>query len=482
MFDSDPHSKPAAGDKTIRYVNLYASEDKIYTRKITGFYQSIRRYTGLPLLLGFLLLPWFVIDGRPAVYFDLPARQFYVFWVTFGPQEGLLLAWLLIIAAFGLFAVTALLGRVWCGFTCPQTVWTLMFIWAEHLCEGDRNRRIKLDNSAWSIEKVLRKSAKYSLWVLISFVTGATFVAYFYPVQDLLLGFIPSWDDQGMVVWNGNVTAIFWTLFFAGMTLMNAGFLREQVCKYMCPYARFQSVMYDNDTLAVHYDSRRGEPRGFQKASTPAVAAQPSNNTGDCIDCSWCVQVCPVDIDIRDGLQYECINCGLCVDACNAVMDKIDLPRGLIRFTSEDQLQSGSTHFIRWRVVAYIAALLVMIAAFSYTLAAREPVTVDVDRDRGARMYRLQGDKVQNVYTLKVHNMDRQAHRFAIHVDGPHPFRITRYRAVPVDQNEIFSFPVRVEIERALLASVKTTIRFTLIADDDSSITASEETVFIGPQ
>ncbi|MGH1439691.1 MAG: cytochrome c oxidase accessory protein CcoG [Cellvibrionaceae bacterium] len=476
MGDTPPDKKESADE--IRYVNLYESADKVYIRKITGFYQSLRRYAGLPLLVGFLLLPWLIIDGRPSVYFDLPQRQFYVLWVTFGPQDGMLLAWLLIISAFGLFAITALLGRVWCGFTCPQTVWTLMFIWAEHFCEGDRNKRMKLDQSPWSLEKLSRKSGKYLLWFIISFITGATFVGYFYPIGDLITGFFPSVNDAGMVVFDGNSTVIFWTLFFTGMTFMNAGFLREQVCKYMCPYARFQSVMYDEDTLAVHYDTQRGETRGPRKSNDDYK----EKGLGDCIDCSWCVQVCPVDIDIRDGLQYECINCGLCVDACNAVMDKMDYSRGLIRFTSEDQLQTGSTHYIRPRVFGYFGLLLVMVGVFVYTIANREPITLDVDRDRGSRMFRLQADKVENVYTLKVHNMDRVEHEFNLEVDGPYPFTIKRYRPVPIEKNEIFSFPVRISVDKKYLEAVKTNITFTITSTIDETVVAQESSTFIGPE
>lgn len=475
---TDPAKQAPSGDQdSIRYINLYESEEKVYIRKVTGFFQSVRRYTGLPLMLGFLLMPWFVIDDRPAIYFDLAQRQFNILWITFGPQDGLLLAFLLIISAFALFTVTAFLGRVWCGFTCPQTVWTLMFIWAERVCEGDRNKRIKLDKSDWNVEKITRKSSKYILWFVIAFVTGATFVGYFYPIRELLVGFVPSYNDSGLLVFGTPVSAIFWTLFFTGMTYMNAGFLREQVCKYMCPYARFQSVMYDEDTLAVHYDAVRGESRGPRKADEDYKAS----GKGDCVDCSWCVQVCPVDIDIRDGLQYECINCGLCVDACNTVMDKVGYDRGLIRFTSEDQLKTGQTHFFRWRIVAFIGVLLVMCSAFTYHLTQREPVTVDIDRDRGARMFRVINDRVQNVYTVKVHNMDRVEHTFDLDVKGPHDFVVKRYRALPIEKNEIFSFPVRIEVDKNALTSKKTEIEITIISREDTSIIAKEKTTFIGP-
>ncbi|MFT6791189.1 MAG: cytochrome c oxidase accessory protein FixG [Cellvibrionaceae bacterium] len=388
------------------------------------------------------------------------------------------LAWLLIISAFLLFAVTVLWGRVWCGFTCPQTVWTLMFIWAETLFEGDRNQRIKLDNNDWTTEKALRRSSKYTLWLIIAFITGATFISYFYPIRELLLGFLPRLNDNAMLVWDGSASATLWTLFFTFMTFMNAGFLREQVCIYMCPYARFQSVMYDEDTLAVHYDEARGEQRGSRKIGENYEA----KGMGDCVDCSWCVQVCPVDIDIRDGLQSECINCGLCVDACNAVMDTMNYSRGLIRYTSENQLKNGKTTFLRPRVFGYFALVVVMVTVFSVSLAYRNPVRIDIDRDRGVRMYKLQGDKVQNVYSVKINNMHTEPHEFSLRVDGPGDFTIVRYRSLPIEPNEIFTVPVRVEVDRSDLQQIKTAITFTLTAKDDTSIVAKEATTFIGPE
>ncbi len=476
MGEKIPATEDNGGDN-VRYRMLYDSAGRVYTRKVSGFFQRIRRYTGLPLLLGFVLMPWFMIDGRPAMLFDLPERKFHILWMTFWPQDGMLLAWLLIIAAFTLFTVTVLVGRVWCGFTCPQTVWTLMFIWAEHFCEGDRNKMIKLDKQGWNAEKILRKGSKHFLWLLIAFVTGITFVGYFTPVRDLLLGFVPSIGSGGFVTFDVNPAAAFWTLFFAGMTYMNAGWLREQVCKYMCPYARFQSVMYDTDTLAVHYDRERGETRGPRKAHEDYKAA----GKGDCIDCSWCVQVCPVDIDIREGLQYECINCGLCVDACNQVMDKMGYERGLIRFTSEDQLANGATHFLRPRLFGYSFAVLAMILAFIYVVGTRQPLSVDVIRDRGANMYRLTNGNVQNVYTVKINNMDERPHTYDISVSGDGDFTLRGYRALQIEAGEVFTLPVRVSVPREQLTSSKSTIRFTVVSTEDAGITAEEETTFIGP-
>ena len=477
MGDKIPAVEEHDPEDGVRYRMLYEDEGKIYTRKISGFFQKLRRYTGLPLILGFMLIPWFVIDDRPAVFFDLGARKFHILWMTFWPQDGMFLAWLLIIAAFSLFTVTVLLGRVWCGFTCPQTVWTLMFIWAEDKFEGDRNKRIKLDKQAWSTEKVLRKGGKHIAWLFIAAATGLTFVGYFVPVRELIMGFIPSVSDSGAVVFDVSPGAAFWTLFFLGATYLNAGWMREQVCKYMCPYARFQSVMYDSDTLAVHYDAARGESRGARKANSDYKA----EGKGDCIDCSWCVQVCPVDIDIRDGMQYECINCGLCVDACNQVMDKMDYERGLIRFTSEDQLENGETHFVRPRLFGYSFAALAMIVAFVYALDTRQPVSVDVIRDRGTKMYRISNHQVQNVYTVKINNMDQNEHIYNIEVSGDGDYKIKGYRPMQLDEGEIFTMPIRVSIPRDQLTTSKNVITIKVTAKDDPTITAAEEASFIGP-
>ena len=470
--------KKSSNDSGIRYVNLYEAQDKIYIRKISGFFQNIRRYTGLPLIAGFLLLPWLVIDNRPAVLFDLPARQFHVLWVTFWPQDFMLLAWLLIIAAFSLFTVTTLLGRVYCGFTCPQTVWTLMFISVEHFFQGDRNKQMKLAQQPWGFEKICRKTATHAVWLLIAFITGVTFIGYFMPIRDLLSGLWPYRDAAtGMVRISAPPEAAFWTSFFMAATYLNAGWMREQVCKYMCPYARFQSVMYDKDTLAVHYDTKRGEKRGPRKVS----ANYKEQGLGDCIDCSWCVQVCPVDIDIRDGMQYECINCGLCVDACNTVMKKMTYPTGLIRFSSQTELETGKKRFVRPRLFGYSAAVLIMFSAFVYTIANRSPLSVDVLRDRGARLYRLSGGTVQNVYTLKINNMDRLDHTYHVKLQGDLPYKLKSYRPSLVEAGEVFTLPLRVAVDKNAVHGEKSHITFIVTAADKPELSAQEDNIFIGP-
>jgi len=461
-------SSSSSKDAPIRYVNLYEADDKIYIRRITGFYQRLRRYTGIPLMLGFLLMPWLVIDGRPAMLFDLPERKFHVLWLTFWPQDAMYLAWLLVISAFLLFTVTVLVGRVWCGFTCPQTVWTQMFIWAEFVCEGDRNKRIKLDAQPWNFEKIWRKSAKQAIWIAISLVTSLTFIGYFTPIRELIVGFFTI--DLGLAT-------AFWVFFFLIATYMNAGFMREQFCKYICPYARFQAVMYDKDTLTVSYNPLRGEKRGPRKSGDDYKA----QGMGDCIDCSWCVQVCPVDIDIRDGLQAECIDCGLCVDACNSVMDKMGYERGLISFTTEDAIHNGKTKVFRPRLLGYGLMLSIMMGLFVYSIATRVPVGVEAQRDRGVQMYRVAGDRIINVYTLKISNMDRQTHVYDVTIEGPHKFGIDGYRPIPVVEGEVLVVPVRVEVKKADLKKKKTEIRIRARARDNAEITAFHETTFIGP-
>lgn len=464
---SSEQSSPPT-DTGIRYVNLYEADDKIYTRRITGFYQRLRRYTGLPLMLGFLIMPWLVIDGRPAILFDMPERKFHILWLTFWPQDAMYLAWLLVIAAFLLFTVTVLVGRVWCGFTCPQTVWTQMFIWAEHLCEGDRNKRMKLDAQPWNLEKLWRKGATQSIWIAISLVTALTFVGYFTPIRELVIGFFTFHLDL--------ITA-FWVLLYLVATYMNAGFMREQFCKYICPYARFQAVMYDQDTLTVSYNNVRGEKRGPRKIGDDYKA----QGLGDCIDCSWCVQVCPVDIDIRDGLQAECIDCGLCVDACNTVMDKMNYPRGLISFTTEDAILNGKTKVFRPRLLGYGLMLTIMISLFVYSIATRVPVGLEAQRDRGVRMYRVVDDSIQNVYTLKISNMDRSTHIYDVEVEGDYQFDVQGYKSIPAIEGEVLTIPVRVSVKKSELKAKKSEIHFRVRARENPEITATNTTTFIGP-
>ncbi|MFA5494131.1 MAG: cytochrome c oxidase accessory protein CcoG [Porticoccaceae bacterium] len=458
----------AASEEVVQVLDLYETREKIYTRRLKGFYRSLASWTWIPLLGGYFLLPWLNFAGRQAVWFDLPARKFHILGLTFWPQDFMLLAWLLIIAAFALFTVTVLVGRVWCGFTCPQTVWTMLFIGAEHLWEGDRNQRIKLDKAPWSANKVIRKGGKQASWVLIALVTGFTFVGYFNPIRELVPDFFTL---------NAHPAAVFWTLFFAFMTYMNAGFLREQVCMYMCPYARFQAVMFDRDTLVVSYDVRRGEPRGARKKG----ADHATEGLGDCVDCSLCVQVCPTGIDIRDGLQYECISCGLCIDACDAVMDKMGYPRKLISFTTENAQQTGKTRVLRPRFIGYSLVLLMMASLFTWTVATRVPLDINVLRERNQLFRETADGLVENVYTLRINNMDNGDHRYRIAVLGDYDFAIKGDREVSVAGGEVYTTLLRLEVDPGLLREPNTTVVFEVTAIDDPGLAVREESRFIGP-
>ena len=328
--------------------SMYESAKKIYPREIGGRFANLSRIATVTLLGLFYAVPWLNWDERQAVLFDLPARKFYLVGLTLWPQDFPYLALLLIILALSLFFFTALAGRLWCGFACPQTVWTEIFIWMEQLTEGTRSQRMKLDQAPWSWNKLRRKGSKQFLWITFSMWTGFTFVGYFTPVRELGAEFVAL---------NVSGWTLFWGVFYGFATYGNAGYMREQVCKYMCPYARFQSAMFDKDTLIISYDESRGEPRGGRKRTVD----REQTGLGDCIDCHLCVQVCPTGIDIREGLQYDCIACAACIDACDSIMDKMNYPRGLVRYTTEHAVNSETTHVLRPRVFVYATLLLVLI-------------------------------------------------------------------------------------------------------------------------
>jgi cytochrome c oxidase accessory protein FixG len=450
-------------------VELYQSRKKIYVKEITGLFQKFRTVSLCLLMSAYFLICWISIDGQQLVLFDLPNRQFHIFGTTFWPQDFVLLAWLLIISAFGLFFITTLFGRVWCGYTCPQTVWTFIFMWLEERIEGSRNQRIKLDQAAMSTEKLTKKSLKHLSWFLVAFATGLTFVGYFYPIRDLVPDLFTFNIASG---W-----AFFWIMFFTVATYLNAGWMREQVCLYMCPYARFQSVMFDRDTMIVSYDPTRGEPRGSRKRKEDPKAV----GLGDCIDCNMCVQVCPTGIDIRDGLQYECIGCALCIDACDSVMEKMNYPIGLISYTTEKNLEGKKSKILRPRTLGYAIALLGMIIAFSVKLGLRSEVQVDVIRDRGALFQTNARGFVENSYTLQVMNMSNQTRTFDISVSGPDSIELTSKKQVTLSPSELLSLPAVVEVNPEKMTERNYDINFRVQAVGEADVAAESESRFLGP-
>lgn len=448
-------------------VEMYAKRRHLYVREIKGLFQRLRRSANWALMALFFGIPWMNWGDRPAVWFNLPAREFHVFGGTFYPQEFILLAWLLIICAFGLFLITVFAGRVWCGYTCPQSVWTFLYIWVEHRIEGPRNRRIKLDCQPTSLDKAWRKTTKHAIWLAIAFATGATFVGYFTPIRELVVD-IATFGVGG---W-----AIFWIGFFTVFTYLNAGWLREQVCIYMCPYARFQSVMFDKDTLVVSYDTARGEPRGARRRDLDHRAA----GLGDCIDCDLCVQVCPTGIDIRDGLQYECITCAACIDACDSVMDKMGYPRGLIRYTTEHALEGGKTRIARPRLLGYLAALVVMIGLFVWTLGERTPMEFDIERDRN-QLYQMTHDgRISNVYTLNIRNLDDREHTYQLSAAGLPGLTLVGNDRVTVSAGSTRLMAIELHLDADAIDRPSLPFQFSLQAVDDDSIHQEREARFIG--
>jgi cytochrome c oxidase accessory protein FixG len=400
---------------------LYEKQAKIYPRAVSGRFAQARWWLVALTQLVFYGLPWLQWNGRQAVLFDLASRRFYIGGLVLYPQDFIYLTVLLLVSAFGLFLFTAVAGRVWCGYACPHTVYTEMFLAIERWFEGDRQRRQKLDAAPWSFTKFWRKGGKHAAWVALALWTGLSFVGYFTPIRELgaellaLLSFGASQPRPGLSAWEW-----FWVLFYGFATWGNAGFMREQFCKYMCPYARFQSAMFDRDTLVVAYDPARGEPRGPRRRN---VAAEKVGQ-GDCIDCTLCVQVCPTGIDIREGLQMECIGCAACIDVCDSVMDKMGSPRGLVRYATQNAIAGGWDKTRIWRriarprVLVYSAVMLAIVIPFVASLALRVPFKVDVVRDRGALARQVGEGAIENSYRLQIMNATEAPQRYRVGVEG----------------------------------------------------------------
>jgi len=417
----------------------------------------------------YYFVPFLRWEGHQAVLFDLPNRRFYIFGITFWPQDFFYLAVLLIIAALSLFFFTALAGRLWCGYACPQTVWTEVFLWIERKIEGDRNKQIKLDNAPMSGAKFSRKSLKHIIWIVFSLWTGFIFVGYFTPITELLHNFTRL--ELGPWEW-------FWVIFYGFATYGNAGWMREQVCIYMCPYARFQSAMFDRNTLIISYDDKRGEPRGSRKKSVDPK----EKGLGDCVDCTMCVQVCPTGIDIREGLQYQCIGCAACIDVCDEVMDKMGYARGLVRYTTQNAIDGIKTRVLRPRVIVYFLVLLTITGALFYSMFNRVPLELDVIRDRNALYRTTDEGMIENIYTLKIANMDTVTHTYKITIASPFPAKlILREPQVTVKSGQSGEIPASIKADPADLTSLSEEVQFTVEAVDKPDLHAERTGVFIGP-
>ncbi|NNG44891.1 cytochrome c oxidase accessory protein CcoG [Pseudoalteromonas sp. NEC-BIFX-2020_002] len=446
-------------------IKPYKNEGPIYIREQKGFFQRIRRHLGWLLMLTFIAIPWIPYNGQQAVLFDVATQKFTIFGLTLLPQDFMILALLFMVAAFALFFVTNWLGRVWCGYTCPQTIWMLLFSWVEERIEGSRNQRIQLDKAPWGITKTRKKITKHSAWLVISVLTATSFMAYFIPAKTL-------YADMFFFEWSG-ITS-FWVFLFAFCTYGNAGFLREKMCTVACPYSRFQSVMFDKDTLVVTYDNERGESRGPRKRKVDPKTV----GLGDCVDCNLCVEVCPAGIDIRNGLQYECINCGLCIDACDDTMTKFGYQKGLIKYASEQQMAGKHTNPFRLKLIGYGALTALLTLAMVAWLAQRTPIEASVLRDRNA-LYRVNYEGlVENPYTLTIINKTQQPLHYTIDLKGFDIAKLQSPALILVEPGLLKRVPVTIIADGYDVDKKVTKLEFVITAKEDPSITITTPSLF----
>ena len=458
---------------------LYASHQKIYPRSVQGIFAKWRWGFVFLTQIIFYCLPWLEWGQRQAVLFDLGVRRFYIFGIVLYPQDFIYLTGLLVISAFSLFLFTAIAGRLWCGYACPQTVYSEIFMWIERKVEGDRTARMRLDSQDMSLEKLVKKWYKHFLWIGLSIWTGFTFVGYFTPIRELgmefFLGNMSSWE-------------VFWVFFYGFATYGNAGFMREQVCKYMCPYARFQSAMFDKDTLIVTYDAERGEPRGARSKKADLATL----SLGACVDCTLCVQVCPTGIDIRNGLQYECIGCGACADVCDTVMDKVGYPRGLVKYSTQHAMQNNWTssqtlkHIFRPRVLIYTGILLLVVALLFGSLLTRKSFKVDVVRDRATLARIVSGGNIENVYRLQIMNAAEKRQHFKVTAEGMYELKVlTDSEDLTVESTQSRWVSVRLQVPYDSAVPGSYPVRFTIEASDDNETghtLLEEKSVFLIPR
>jgi cytochrome c oxidase accessory protein FixG len=455
-------------------VSLYAASKKIYPRSVEGIFAYWRWMTVAITQIVFYGLPWLEWGTRQAVLFDLEARRFYILGLVLYPQDFIYLTGLLVVAALSLFLFTAVAGRLWCGYACPQTVYSEIFLWIERKIEGDRSARMRLDESGFSFKKLSKKTYKHAAWLLLSLWTGFTFVGYFTPIHELV---------ATAFNWNFGPWQFFWVFFYAFATYGNAGFMREQVCKYMCPYARFQSAMFDHDTLIVTYDTERGEPRGPRSKKTDLVAA----NLGACVDCSLCVQVCPTGIDIRNGLQYECIGCGACADVCDTVMNKLGYAKGLVRYSTQNAMNNKWTpsqtlkRVARPRVLVYTSILLGLVVALGTSLAMRTPFKVDVVRDRATLARITENGSIENIYRLQIMNAAEVEKTYQLSVEGLQGIEIVTDKDITVAAAQARWVVLRVDIPYGSSDEGSHKINFD-IKDASGRDVVHEKSVFMVPR
>lgn len=443
-----------AGIQGEEWKPMFQADQKVVPRSVWGRFARSRWLMVWFTQLLYYGTAWMQYNGRQALLFDLETRRFFLGPLVFYPQDFIYLTGLLIVSALSLFLFTAVAGRVWCGYACPQTVYTEIFMWFERKIEGDRNERLRRSAGPWNVDRVWRATAKNAVWILFAAWTGFTFVGYFTPIRELF---------QQLITFSIGPWNLFWIGFYSFATFGNAGFMREQVCKYMCPYARFQSAMFDKDTLLVTYDEKRGEPRGARSRKADPAMLQ----LGSCIDCNLCVQVCPTGIDIRKGLQYECIGCAACVDVCDQVMDKMNYPRGLVKYSTQNGLQGNWSaaqmlrRAFRPRVLLYTAVVWTLIVGMAAAIAARDDLRVDVLRDRGVN-YRLTEDGlVENVYRLNLMNASEYPLQVHVNLKGDRAdMRVVEQKKLTVSSTESRWVVVHVQADPQMLSGGSNPIEF----------------------
>jgi cytochrome c oxidase accessory protein FixG len=449
---------------------LYAADAHVYPRAVHGWFAGWRWALVWATQIVFYGVAWLEWNGRQAVLFDIAHRKFFIFGMVFWPQDIIYLTALLIVSALSLFLFTAVAGRLWCGYACPQTVYTEIFLWIERKIEGDRAKRMKLDAAPWGARKFALKGAKHAVWAALGLWTGFTFVGYFTPIREL---------GAGVLAFELGPWETFWMLFYGFATYGNAGWMREQVCKYMCPYARFQSAMFDKDTLIIAYDKGRGEPRGGRSRTAPR------EGRGDCVDCGICVQVCPTGIDIRKGLQYECIGCAACIDGCDQVMEKMNYPKGLIRYSTTNAVEKKYTRrqmfgrALRPRVLVYTAILGGVVIAAAASIWLRVPLKVDVIRDRAAIAREIEGGKVENVYRLQIMNTREAPQRYEIRAEGLPTLQVSGADSVELAGASSRMVPVRLRVDAGAATAGTHRIEFVVSASGEGGPVVRERTAFV---
>ncbi len=450
-------------------------EAKVYPRSVDGPFTRWRWFFVWLTQIVFYGICWIPWEGRQAVLFDLDARKFYLFDLVLWPQDTIYLVMLMIIGALALFLFTAVAGRLWCGYSCPQTVYTEIFLWMEKKIEGDRAQRIKLDAQPWHARKLAIKGAKHLAWSLFALWTGITFVGYFVPIRELL---------GELLAFSAGAWSVFWVLFYGGMTYGNAGFLREQMCRQICPYARFQFVMLDPDTLIIAYDTQRGDPRGARPKGTDPKAA----GLGDCVDCGLSVQVCPTGIDIREGLQNECIGCAACIDACDQVMDKLNYPRGLIRYSTENAIAQRYTldtvirRAIRPRVLIYALLLGALAIGTAWSLATRPVLRVEIQKDDRTALAREADDgQIENTFRLRILNAGHAPRRLQVSLLQDQGLQLAGETALTIPAGEYGALTLSVRAEPGSLPQGPNRIDFKVSDPQDASLSATEKSKFWMP-